>query len=308
MISRRLALRPLALPGTLAAIACGLVVFAGGSSVRAGGAVLAQAGTGAASPQSRVRATAAQPLAIGDTFTIDSVVLGETRRINVYLPPGYADAKGASFPVLYMPDGGLAEDFLHVAGLIEVLTGDNSMRPFVLVGIENTQRRRDLTGPTSNADDKKIAPVVGGSAAFRTFIRTELIPLIDARYRTTRERAIIGESLAGLFVVETFMVEPDLFDAYAAFDPSLWWNNGGLVAAVQRGLPAWGTKPKALYLAASRDDISNFTAQFADILKAKAPATLRWHFEPMPEETHATIYHPAALRALRWLFPVSVAK
>jgi enterochelin esterase-like enzyme len=50
-------------------------------------------------------------------------------------------------PVLYMPDGGMAEDFLHVAGLVQVSVGNGTMRPFLLVGIENTQRRRDMTGP-----------------------------------------------------------------------------------------------------------------------------------------------------------------
>lgn len=61
--------------------------------------------------------TAASPLVIGETFTIESKILNETRRINVYLPAGFADNKDARFPVLYMPDGGIAEDFLHVAGL-----------------------------------------------------------------------------------------------------------------------------------------------------------------------------------------------
>src|SRR5687768_12773335 len=55
-----------------------------------------------------------ETLAIGETFTIQSKALGETRRINVYLPPTYADSSSKRFPVLYMPDGGLAEDFLHV--------------------------------------------------------------------------------------------------------------------------------------------------------------------------------------------------
>ncbi len=162
-------------------------------------------------------------LTIGETFTLASKVMGETRRINVYLPPGYAASTDVRLPVLYMPDGGLAEDFLHVAGLVQVSVGNGTMRPFVLVGIENTERRRDMTGPTDNPDDRKIAPRVGGSAAFRTFLRTELMPEIRARYRTTAETAIVGESLAGLFVVETLLLEPDLFDTYLAFDPSLWW-------------------------------------------------------------------------------------
>ena len=88
-----------------------------------------------------VQATAAEqaaPLVIGETFTIDSKILSETRRINVYLPPGYAESGGVRAPVLYMPDGGLAEDFLHVAGLVQVGVSNGTMRPFLLVGIENT--------------------------------------------------------------------------------------------------------------------------------------------------------------------------
>ena len=174
----------------------------------------------------------------GETFTIDSKILGETRRINVYLPPNYVASPGERFPVLYMPDGGMAEDFLHMAGLVQVSVGNGTMRPFLLVGIENTQRRRDLTGPTENAEDKKIAPQVGGSAAFRAFLRQELLPHMHAGYRTTKEAALVGESLAGLFVVETFLLEPDLFDTYIAIDPSLWWNNQKLVNDAARRLRA----------------------------------------------------------------------
>jgi uncharacterized protein len=244
----------------------------------------------------------ATALTIGETFTIQSNALGETRRINVYLPPVYTDSPGVRLPVLYMPDGGIGEDFLHVAGLVQVSVGNSTMRPFVLVGIENTQRRRDLTGPTQNPADKKIAPHVGGSAAFRQFVRAELMPAINNRYRTTKETAIMGESLAGLFVVETFFVEPDLFDTYIAFDPSLWWNNGELVNSAVSRLRAAGNRPLTLYLASSRDDLARLTNQLAELLGKNAPPSLTWQYEPMPNESHATIYHPAALLALRRLF------
>lgn len=85
------------------------------------------------------------------------------------------------------------------------------------MGIENTERRRDLTSPTENEGDKKIAPRVGGPGPFRQFIRDELMPQLKIRYCTTAETAVVGKSLAGLFVVETFLVEPDLFDTYIAF-------------------------------------------------------------------------------------------
>jgi len=245
-------------------------------------------------------AAPASPLVFGETFTIDSKILHETRRINVYLPPGYAESPNAQFPVLYMPDGGMGEDFLHVAGLVQVSVGNGTMRPFVLVGIENTQRRRDMTGPTENPEDKKIAPQVGGSAAFRSFLRQELMPQVKARYRTTDETAIVGESLAGLFVVETFLLEPDLFDTYIAFDPSLWWNDQKLVDDAARRLHERPKLEKTLYFASSDEKgIVVPTQRFAEILAKNAPPGIHWHYEKMPEEKHSTIYHPAALKAFR---------
>jgi predicted alpha/beta superfamily hydrolase len=243
------------------------------------------------------------PLVIGETFTIASSTLGEVRRINVYAPPGHGGPDGAPLPVLYMPDGGMAEDFLHVAGLVQVSVGNGTMRPFLLVGIENTERRRDLTGPTGNAEDRKIAPRVGGSAAFRTFIRTELMPRVKSRYRTTDETAIVGESLAGLFVVETLLLEPELFDTYIAIDPSLWWDDAALVDSASVRLRARPAASRTLYLANSDEPrIAELTQRLADVLKQGDFPGLAWHHESLPEEQHGTIYHPAALRAFRALF------
>jgi uncharacterized protein len=256
----------------------------------------------AETPRQETR-SGATPLVIGETFTIASKPLSEVRRVNVYTPDAYAASPDVRLPVLYMPDGGLKEDFLHVAGLLQVSAGNGTMRPFILVGIENTERRRDMTGPTENDQDKKIARRVGGSEAFRAFIRTELIPQVKQRYRTTNESAIVGESLAGLFVVETFLREPDLFDTYLAFDPSLWWNDQKLLAGAAERLRSRASTKKTLYLASSDEpELVDVTKKLAAILEKGSFAGLSWHYEPMPEEKHSTIYHPAALRAFRRVF------
>ena len=39
-----------------------------------------------------------------------------------------------------------------------------------------------------------------------------------------------------------------------------------------------------------------------DALEKNAPKGVRWHYAKMPEESHATIYHPAALKAFREVF------
>ncbi|KAB8052684.1 alpha/beta hydrolase [Janthinobacterium rivuli] len=256
-----------------------------------------------AAPAANAAASAATPLVIGESFNIDSRALKEKRHINVYMARAWDTPPDAPLPVLYMPDGGVAEDFLHVAGLLQVSVANGTMRPFMLVGMQNTQRRRDLTGPTENAQDRKIAPVVGGSQAYRAFIRDELMPEIKRRYRTTGETAIVGESLAGLFVVETYLLEPQLFDHYLAFDPSLWWNHGALpreaAALLAKGKPG----KRDLYLASSSEaGIAVEVQRLADVLDKQAPSGLQWHVEKMPEESHGTIYHPAALKAFRAVF------
>ena len=250
-----------------------------------------------------VASSPSQPLVIGETFRISSTVLGEQRTINVYVPPVYGEAAGKALPVIYMPDGGIQEDFLHVAGLVQVSVGNGTMRPHVLVGIENTERRRDMTPPTRVEADRKIAPRVGGAEKFRAFIRDELMPEINRRYRTTGSSAIVGESLAGLFIVDTFMREPAMFDHYIAFDPSLWWNDRRILKDAPSASSTRNHAGKTLYIAtSSQPEIAADAASLATILDQKAPAGLQHKLQRFDAETHATIYHPAALVAFRELF------
>jgi predicted alpha/beta superfamily hydrolase len=238
---------------------------------------------------------------LGDTIELDSTVLGERRVINVYVPPGYAEST-ERFPVLYMPDGGMGEDFPHVVGAVDVSTKNGVIRPVIVVGIENTERRRDLVGPTAVAEEREAAPNAGGADRFRTFLRDELEPLIAERYRITDESAIIGESLAGLFVVETFFLEPTLFDSYIAADPSVWWNEQVLVRGAAERLAGWTAGPKRLYLATSPEaDEKGGVAELTAAL-AGAPAEVTWTHEPMPGTLHLTIYPTAALHGIRLVF------
>lgn len=233
-----------------------------------------------------------------EAFTLQSKVLGESRLINVYAPLQY-DGR-SRLPVLYMPDGGVNEDFPHVARTVDSLIALHAIRPVLVVGIPNTQRRRDLTGPTRFHEDSAIAPRVGGSALFRQFIRNELIPEIDRRYRTTPERGIIGESLAGLFILETFFDDPDLFTHYVALDPSVWWNGGLLIDSVAaRRIASLKSKPRSLFFASSLEPSTSVrSAKLADLLRSLRPARLRWTYMPRADLTHGNIFRAVKPTAL----------
>lgn len=235
-----------------------------------------------------------------DSFTIQSKNVGEKRVINVWTPSEYK-SNNDSLPVLYMADGGLKEDFPHIANTISQLIKSKTIPPMILVGIENTQRRRDLTGPTTVAKDKEIAAVVGGSEKFRAFINEELFSEIDKKYRTSGKKGIIGESASGLFIVETFLLKPEMFDFYIAFDPSLWWNNQYLVKNAEDYLDKFPSSKKIIWLASSNtEEIAPFTKEFVRILKKKKLPNVKFEYSDEPKEEHSTIFRATKVKALIW--------
>jgi predicted alpha/beta superfamily hydrolase len=246
-------------------------------------------------------AEAIEPMPAHLTLRIPSKVLAETRVINVYVPPGYSGKADIRYPVLYMLDGGVDEDFAHLSTTVDELIQRGDIPPMLLVGIENTERRRDLTGPTTVDTDRDIAPVVGESAAFREFIGTELMPQIRLFYRVNDDTAIIGESLAGLFVVETMFLKPDLFDTYIALDPSLWWNAEQWWREAGSRLDGSVAIHARLFLA-SAGDSGGATAHLADALCRNPLDGLTWTYSAHPELRHANIFHSLEREVIAQVF------
>lgn len=240
------------------------------------------------------------------TLSLESAVLGETRHVNVYLPPDYDNHSNTRYPVLYMPDGGLGEDFPHVAATADRLNRAGSVRPFLIVGVENTVRRRDMTGPTRAPEDLKVTSEPGGASRFRGFFRDELIPEVHRRYRVTDEAAVIGESLAGLFITETLMVEPALFDTYIAIDPSLWWNHAGLTRDAKERFTKYDKRPVRLLLSSggSQSNAAEVEA-LANELVRSAPPSLQWEYMRRPDLRHDNIYRALEESLLQSAFGVS---
>ncbi|MBX7247551.1 MAG: alpha/beta hydrolase [Caulobacteraceae bacterium] len=256
-----------------------------------GAATLAAGGAWRAAPE-----TEGAPIVIGQSHRIDT---GDGAQVvNVWLPASYAGSD-RRYPVLYLLDGGVDEDFHHISGLARISGEYGVTREFMVVGIESGPRRRALmTFPSADPDDLKAVPVNGGAAGFRRRLIDEIAPWVEHRYRTTPERALMGESLAGLFVVETLLREPGAFQTYIAIDPSLWWNKGSLVR--EAGLPGWRRQdpPRRVYIAMSTQG----PREEGERLRKGLEAATVLDYRLSETETHASIYHPAATSAFRAVF------
>lgn len=242
---------------------------------------------------------------IGQSWALPSAIMGATREINVWLPPGY-DGGATRYPVLYVLDGGQTQDFHHISGLAQLGTVNGTTRDVIVVGIASVDRRNELALPTDNAELIARYRTHGQSDRFRRFIAEEVQPFVEARFRTNGKTALMGESLAGLFVVETFLKEPQMFDAWVAVSPSLWWDGGRLARQSGAHLRDHSNDPRTLILTVGDEGaeaqalMETLTANLRD----QALPGLTWTFQPRPNESHATIYHGAALDAFRRLYAV----
>ena len=246
------------------------------------------------------QAATTDPIPAHDTFDVASESLNEKRVINIHLPEGYSKTEQA-YPVVYMPDGGIKEDFPHIANTLAELIEVGKIDPVILVGIENTDRRRDLTPSSTTAYDRDYGPAGDGAIAFRTFIRDELIPMVESKYRTATGRTIVGESAAGLFVIDTFFREPALFDNYIAMDPALWWDDHKLVKQAPSRLEAIDLSGKTLWFAgSSAKDIQPHTRKLEKAFRATEPPGLRWTYRDSPKEKHTTIFRATKESAFEW--------
>ncbi|HQW91813.1 MAG TPA: alpha/beta hydrolase-fold protein [Ferruginibacter sp.] len=256
---------------------------------------------------------ATKPFVLGVIEELPSTILAEKRILNIYLPEGYHKNDSSKYPVIYLLDGSADEDFIHVAGLVQFnnFSWINRVPKSIVVGIANTDRRRDLTFPSSLAEDKKMSPTSGGSAAFINFIEKELQPFIEKKYKANRTRTIIGQSLGGLLATEILLKKPMLFNKYIIISPSLWWDNGSLLQLSSTLLLESFNQVTGIYIGVGKEGLTpgpnprvmevdaNVLAEKISSTKSK---TVQVHFDYLPQEDHATIGHQAIFNAFRLLY------
>ncbi len=243
------------------------------------------------------------PLCWGEIHHLQSTVLGEDRPLNIVLPPGYSADDTARYPVIFLLDGSLDEDLLHVAGALQFATMEwiAWQQPSILVGIGNVDRKRDFTFPTTVPNDKELYPTTGGSAAFVRFLAQELLPYMDARFRTKPDRLLIGQSLGGLLATEVLLEQPGLFQRYLIASPSLWWDNGSLLKRMAGFQPKGGVAPHQVFIAVGNE--GKAMVQSARQLHAILDKSnlIQAQYRYMSRFDHANILHQAVLDGFRWM-------
>ncbi|WP_163517474.1 alpha/beta hydrolase [Gelidibacter japonicus] len=258
-----------------------------------------------ADAQTALKEISKVPLTFGEVVSIDSKILSESRTLNIYLPDGYNTADTLKYPVIYLLDGSMNEDFLHIVGLVQFFNLQMNMPKTIVVGIANIDRKRDFTFPTTDRKLKMDYPTTGGSRKFIDFLESEVQPYIKANYPTTNQKMLIGQSLGGLLATEILFKKPTLFTDYIIVSPSLWWDNESLLKDARMFLGAHSKMPANVYVSvgAEGEIMEREAKSLAELLKNSGKPNLNSEFLFLSNENHATILHQSVNDTFKLMFP-----
>ena len=233
-------------------------------------------------------------------LTLQSKVLGQERTILVRTPPGYEQGS-ERFPVLYITDAD--RNIGHTATTVQFLAANGRIPEMIVVGIANIDRNHDLTpthtGFTENGREIPI-PTSGGADKFLEFIETELIPMVESKYRVQPYRVLAGHSFGGLFAMHAFTSKPDLFNAYIAVSPTLPWDHDMVVKGTEKLLKDKAELDRTLFVSLGNEPgMQASFDQLKKILGKSKAKGFEWGAEQWMDEDHGSIVMRAHDRGLR---------
>lgn len=251
------------------------------------------------------------------TDSIASAQLGEMRQLKIQVP--HHPDHDKRFPVVILLDGeSLFDQLITVQDNYE----GGFTPPMILVSVINGDNRTLNFTPTKVTERRGAAfnQESGGAAAFRAFLKDELIPYLESDYPASSYRTLIGHSYAGLFALDTLIEDPDLFDNYLAIDPSLDWDNQVVFRKASTQLKT--LQHKGIFISLGgvlhmqdasinmdnlMEDKSEYTAfaranvAFRDLLSGTSWADeFRWNY--YEDELHGTIPLQSMIHGMKHLF------
>ncbi|WDI31456.1 alpha/beta hydrolase-fold protein [Hyphococcus flavus] len=228
----------------------------------------------------------------------------------IKLPENYSENTDAKYPVIYTTDAVVHMDML--SGSTEFL-----MPNVILVGISYQKNLGDERANASRFRDYQMAEYTdpeiqarfqgGQVSAHLDFIRNDVIPYIESRYRTIPdERTYFGYSLGGAFGAYILFAEPDTFKHYILGAPAFNPRSLQIVDELEaKTAPHQGEMNVNVFVALGdleRDEDKEAVDHFMSVLQRRSQSDMTLTgLEIIKNSDHAEAFPETAIRGVRWL-------
>jgi len=216
------------------------------------------------------------------------------RRCFVYTPPGYEKNISKRYPVLYLQHGG-GEDETGWSNqgrtnqIMDNLIAAGQAEPFIIV-MDNGTWRWPENVPRPKPGERPAPgswPPKGWADGFKKTLLEDIIPMIDASYRTLpdkQHRAMAGLSMGGMETRIITLANPEVFSYVGIF------SGGSISPDDLKEAPAFKDNVKLLFVSYGSRELENGRARFGGDPKANTEALkeagIETHFYISPNTAH----------------------
>jgi len=197
------------------------------------------------------------------------------RRCFVYTPPDYETNTSKRYPVLYLQHGG-GEDETGWPNqgktnlIMDNLIAEGKAVPFIIVMDNGTWRMPEgIPRPKPGERPAGTWPPAGWADGFKKTLIEDIIPMIDANYRTLADqqnRAMAGLSMGGMQTRIITLANPDVFSYVGMF------SGGSITMDDVNNSPGFKEKIKLLFVSYGSRELENGKTRFGGDPKADSDA------------------------------------
>lgn len=212
------------------------------------------------------------------------------RRCFVYTPPDYDEDTSKRYPVLYLQHGG-GEDETGWPNqgktnlIMDNLIAAGKAKPFIIVMDNGTWTRARPPRPSERG--RGTWPPAGWADGFKKTLLEDIIPMIDANYRTLADqphRAMAGLSMGGMQTRVITLASPDTFSHVGIF------SGGSISLDDVNNAPGFKEKIKLVFVSYGSRELGGGRRGFGGDPKANTDALkeagINTHFYVSPDTAH----------------------
>ncbi len=157
----------------------------------------------------------------------------------------------------------------------------------------------------SETEIDEIISASGQAEKFAQFINHQVIPLIDQKFRTTKERTLIGHSFGGVFVSFMLFCHPENFAKFLAITPVLaseYYQEKKMFEVLKRKIP---DTRKFAYFSIGGEEKDDRINNYVEVLKKACLGIAKLSkvvvkVEVIAEENHVSVATPSIWRGLKF--------
>lgn len=237
---------------------------------------------------------------------LHSTATGRDYDLYIRLPDDYEKYPKVKYPVLYVLDG--QWDFKLLDAIYGCLLYDGNVPDMIIVGITysgedadyNSLRAMDYT-PVS---DKSINGS-GDAPKFLSFLKEQVMPLIETTYQVNPSRRVLmGSSFGGTFTLFVLYTEPALFSGYIASSPVTVYGNRFAFQQDETYAGSHNDLPVRLYIGVGEtESLKQPVEMFIDVLRKRNYTGLILETRIIEGAGHSTNKIETFTRGLDFVFP-----